>query len=98
VREKLNIAEDKICILTGDIKPEKRPALWQDAKLILATPQVIRNDSRNGIINLSEVALLIVDEAHHAAGSHAMAEVGDIYLEARMDGLVLAATASPGHH
>ena len=96
VREKLDIAEDKICILTGDIKPEKRPALWQDAKLILATPQVIRNDSRNGIINLSEVALLIVDEAHHAAGSHAMAEVGDIYLEARMDGLVLAATASPG--
>ena len=96
VREKLEITEDKICILTGDTKPEKRPALWQDAKLILATPQVIRNDSRNGIIDLSEVALLIVDEAHHATGSHAMAEVGDIYLEARMDGLVLAATASPG--
>ena len=94
--EKLALAEDDICILTGDTKPEKRPALWQGAKLILATPQVIRNDSRNGIIDLSEVSLLIVDEAHHATGSHAMAEVGDIYLEARMDGLVLAATASPG--
>ncbi len=96
VSEKLTLHEDDICILTGDIKPEKRPALWHDAKLILATPQVIRNDSRNGIIDISEVALLIVDEAHHATGSHAMAEVGDIYLDARMDGLILAATASPG--
>ena len=96
VNEKLNLTKDDICILTGDIKPEKRPELWNNAKLILATPQVIRNDSRNGIIDISEVALLIVDEAHHATGSHAMAEVGDIYQEARMDGLVLAATASPG--
>ena len=57
VSEKLVLTEDDICILTGDIKPQKRPALWNDAKLILATPQVIRNDSRNGIIDIREVAL-----------------------------------------
>ena len=40
--------------------------------------------------------LLIVDEAHHATGNHAYAQVGDLYLTAKPDAIVLAATASPG--
>ena len=42
--------------------------MWEDAKIVIATPHVIRNDARNGRILLSDIDLLIVDEAHHATG------------------------------
>ena len=62
----------------------------------MATPHVIRNDARNGRILLSDIDLLIVDEAHHATGSDSMAQLGDMYLESSSKALVLAATASAG--
>ena len=50
----------------------------------------------SGTINLASVDLLIVDEAHHATGNHAYAQVGQLYRRQHPDGRVLAATASPG--
>lgn len=95
-REMITIDNDRIVILTGEVKPDKREAIWKDAKIIMATPHVIRNDARNGRILLSDIDLLIVDEAHHATGSDSMAQLGDMYLESSSNALVLAATASPG--
>ena len=92
----LNIDADKIVTLTGQDRPSKREVIWKDAKIVMATPHVIRNDARNGRILLSEIDLLIVDEAHHATGSDSMAQLGDMYLESSSKALVLAATASPG--
>tara|TARA_B110001452_G_scaffold250764_1_gene239261 strand:+ start:476 stop:3148 length:2673 start_codon:yes stop_codon:yes gene_type:complete len=92
----LNIDPELIVTLTGQDRPVKREAIWKDAKIVMATPHVIRNDARNGRILLSEIDLLIVDEAHHATGSDSMAQLGDLYLEASPNALVLAATASPG--
>ena len=92
----LNIDSELIVTLTGQDRPVKREAIWKDAKIVMATPHVIRNDARNGRILLSEIDLLIVDEAHHATGSDSMAQLGDLYLEASPNALVLAATASPG--
>jgi len=94
----LNLPEDdEIVALTGAIPPKKRRAIWESAKVVVATPQVVRNDVQNGVTRLDDVALLIVDEAHRATGNHAMAQVGDLYVEQQPDGLVIAATASPGH-
>ena len=56
----------------------------------------MRNDAKNGRILLSDIDLLIIDEAHHATGSDSMAQLGDMYLESSSNALVLAATASPG--
>ena len=95
-REFLNIDHEKIVTLTGQDRPAKREDIWKDAKIVMATPHVIRNDARSGRILLSEIDLLIVDEAHHATGSDSMAQLGDMYLEASSNALVLAATASPG--
>ena len=39
---------------------------------------------------------MIIDEAHHASGKHAMAQVADLYLNQSDEGLLLGATASPG--
>ncbi|HIL65085.1 MAG TPA: DEAD/DEAH box helicase [Candidatus Poseidoniales archaeon] len=95
-REMIAIPEEKIIILTGDVRPAKREQLWVDAKIVMATPHVIRNDAQNGRILLGDIDLLIVDEAHHATGSDSMAQLGDMYLESNSNALVLAATASPG--
>ncbi|MEE3083592.1 MAG: ERCC4 domain-containing protein [Candidatus Thermoplasmatota archaeon] len=88
---------ESIVSLTGSVAPKKRREIWASAKVIVATPQVIRNDVQNGVTNLADVSLLIVDEAHRATGNHAMAQVGDLFAEQNPGGLILAATASPGH-
>ena len=94
----LNLPDgEDIVALTGAIPPKKRRDIWDSAKIIVATPQVVRNDVQNGITRLDDVALLIVDEAHRATGNHAMAQVGDLFAEQQPNGLIIAATASPGH-
>jgi ERCC4-related helicase/ERCC4-type nuclease len=87
----------EIVALTGAVPPKKRQAIWDSAKIVVATPQVVRNDVQNGVTRLDDVAVLIVDEAHRATGNHAMAQVGDLFAEQQPGGLVIAATASPGH-
>lgn len=94
--EHLNIDEETIVSYTGDTSPDKRQVLWEQATVVMATPQVIRNDAMSGIIDLTEVDLLIMDEAHHATGNHAYAQVGTLYQRTNPNGRVLAATASPG--
>ena len=94
--ERLNLPEEEIVAYTGETGPDKRQALWERATLIMATPQVVRNDAMNGIIDLKAVDLLILDEAHHATGNHAYAQVGQLYQRTNPSGRVLAATASPG--
>ena len=94
--ERLNIASERIVAYTGETGPDKRKALWDEATVVMATPQVIRNDAMNGVIDLKEVGLLIMDEAHHATGNHAYAQVGQLYQRTNPEGRVLAATASPG--
>ena len=95
-RDFIKIDPEKIVTLTGQDRPAKREKIWADAKIVMATPHVIRNDARSGRILLSTIDLLIVDEAHHATGSDSMAQLGDMYLEASPNALILAATASPG--
>ena len=95
-KERLNLDEERIVAYTGDTGPDKRKALWDRATVVMATPQVIRNDAMNGVIDLALVSLLIFDEAHHATGNHAYAQVGNMYQRANPSGRVLAATASPG--
>ncbi len=95
-REMLNIDSDTILRYTGETSPEKRNEIWQKGRILVATPQVIRNDATNRKISLDEVSLIIFDEAHHATGNHAYAQVGDLYASHNPNGFTLAATASPG--
>jgi len=88
--------EDSITSMTGSIDWKKRQKRWDAAEIIVATPQVIRNDVQRGSIDLKDVSVLVVDEAHHSKGRHAVAEVGDQYLQAAQNPLILGATASPG--
>ena len=82
--------------VTGQNPVAKRTALWGSSRLVVATPQVVRNDVIRGALDLTDCSLLVVDEAHHSTGNHAMAQVGDLYLSQASEQLVLATTASPG--
>ncbi len=84
--------------MTGKTPPTKREALWLTNKIIVATPQVVRNDIVRDALDVGDVALFVVDEAHHATGAHAMAQIGDMYQERNPKPLLLGATASPGSY
>ena len=65
--------------ITGQNPQKTRLKLWQSSRIIIATPQVARNDIKNGILDISNCSMMIVDEAHHSTGNHAMAELGEMY-------------------
>lgn len=85
------------CVLfTGEAAPSIRTAEWEAATVILATPQVVKNDLIAGRYSLKDVSLLIVDEAHRAVGNYAYVFLVERYMETASEPLVLAMTASPG--
>jgi Fanconi anemia group M protein len=83
-------------MFTGDAPPAERTADWERATVILATPQVIKNDIIAGRYTLNDVTLLVVDECHRAVGAYAYVFLAQRYLSSADKPLLLAMTASPG--
>jgi len=97
MRKVLNLEEEKIGLLTGYVKPEERQKIWKESTVITATPQTIESDLLSGRLDLKEVGLMIVDEAHRAVGDYAYCYVSNKYVKQNPDHhLILALTASPG--
>ncbi len=96
IEDMISFEQDAVSI-TGQIPPSKRVCLWESSRLIIATPKVVLNDVNNGVLNLSIFSLLVVDEAHHCTGEHAMALVCDSYISSNNSPHILGVTASPGH-
>ena len=88
--------EEKCRSFTGEAPPHTRTAEWEAATLILATPQVIKNDIIAGRYSLKDVSLLVIDEAHRAVGNYAYVFLAERYMESANSPLILAMTASPG--
>ena len=87
---------DRIALFTGEAtSPEERELLWRENKIVVSTPQVIRNDIRAERISLDDVSLVVFDEAHRAVGDYAYVDVAAAYKEVP-GRLVLGMTASPG--
>ena len=87
---------ERIAVFTGEVaSPEDRELGWRENKIIVSTPQVIRNDLRAGRYDLEDVSLIVFDEAHRAVGDYAYVDVAAAYKEVA-DHLVLGMTASPG--
>src|SRR6056297_883186 len=43
-REALTIPDEEIVVFTGEVSPDDRSELWNDARIVIATPQVVEND------------------------------------------------------
>lgn len=95
-RNILDIEPEKIVLFTGSVSPKKRANLWQDAQIVISTPQGLENDLINRRINFKEVSLLIVDEAHHAVGDYSYVWLAEQYDKLAENQRILALTASPG--
>ncbi|MFB6300680.1 MAG: DEAD/DEAH box helicase [Halobacteriales archaeon] len=95
-REWLDIDDDRIVVFTGEVPPDDRAALWEDASIIVATPQVVENDLIGGRISLVDVVHLTFDECHRATGEYAYTYIADRYHQDATDPLVTGLSASPG--
>ncbi len=95
-RDALSIPDKEIVVFTGEVSPDDRAALWDEATVVIATPQVIENDLVGGRISLSEVVHLTFDECHRATGDYAYGYIAERYHQDAENSLVTGMSASPG--
>jgi len=82
---------------TGTVKRPIREGAWETAEVVFATPEIVVNDLAADRYGLSEVTLVVFDEAHHAVGKYAYVPLAARYRTDRPEGgRVLGLTASPG--
>jgi Fanconi anemia group M protein len=91
-KQMTNVGE--VAVFTGETPAGLRAKQWSEARAVFATPQTIEACIFAQQVDLSDVALLVFDEAHRAVGDYAYVFIADQYAHRR--GLILGLTASPG--
>ncbi|MEM2121602.1 MAG: DEAD/DEAH box helicase [Candidatus Woesearchaeota archaeon] len=92
----LNLGEEYFAIFTGSVNPKKRVSLWEKARVIFSTPQGFENDIISSRIDISNVSLIVFDEAHRAVGNYSYVFIAEKYYHSANFPRILALTASPG--
>ena len=95
-REALQIPDEEIVVFTGEVRPDDRAALFEDARVVIATPQVVENDLVGNRIDLQGVTHLTFDECHRATGDYAYVYIAERYHADAEAPLVTGMSASPG--
>ncbi len=84
-------------LFTGKVKAEQRKKIWETADIIFSTPQCVANDVENRLYDLSNVCLLIEDEAHRCFRNYSYNYVAQQYQKQAQHPRILGLTASPGN-
>ncbi len=87
----IDIEEDEMALMTGEVRPAQREGLWKEKKAFFATPQVVENDLIGGKVPVNDFSLIIFDEAHRATGEYSY-----VFISEKMSCHRIALTASPG--
>jgi Fanconi anemia group M protein len=95
-REALEVGDEDVVVFTGEVKPDDRAAVWDDARVVIATPQVVENDLIGNRISLADVTHLTFDECHRATGDYAYNYIAERYHADAETPLVTGMSASPG--
>ena len=95
-REYLDLPENGFALFTGAVSPEQRAQRWHEARVVFSTPQGLENDVLSSRIRLTDVALIVFDEAHRAVGDYAYVFLAAQAQKQAHSLRVLALTASPG--
>ncbi len=95
-REALTVSDDEVVVFTGETRPDDRAEMWSDARVVVATPQVVENDLVGGRIGLEDVVHCTFDECHRATGDYAYTYIAERYHADALNPLVTAMSASPG--
>lgn len=95
----LGIPREDTVVLMGTTKKDEsgsRRDFWQQKRVFFCTPHTVHNDLENGDLDANQVVCVVVDEAHHARGQYASAEVLRVLTEQKVRFRLLALTATPG--
>jgi len=93
----LKLVEDDAVALTGKTPSAYRKQIWDGkARIVFATPQVVKNDLESGNLSLKDFSLLVFDECHRARKEYAYTDVAKKYAEQASWPIILGMTASPG--
>ena len=90
----LEMDKKEVSLINGEIPPAKRKEMYK-SKVIISTPQTIKNDFENAILQ-PKFSLVIFDECHRSVGDYAYTEVANKVFEADNKTLIVGLTASPG--
>ena len=94
VSKLLSLEQEKIILLTGSIAKASRKAAESGSRVIIATPQTVANDLRDGMLSLDDFGAVIFDECHRAVGKYAYTYIANECMV--RDILIVGLTASPG--
>lgn len=86
----------EISLFTGAVSPKKRKELYKTSKIIISTPQGVENDIINNSINLKNISLLAIDEAHRAVKDYSYTWIAKQYQNNSLHRRIIGLTASPG--
>ncbi|HET7324412.1 MAG TPA: DEAD/DEAH box helicase [Halococcus sp.] len=92
----LSVPDEEIVVFTGEVAPDDRHELFERARIVIGTPQVIENDLIGGRIDLSSITHLTFDECHRASGDYAYNYIAERYHADAEAPLVTGMSASPG--
>ena len=93
----LNINPSNIIKITGQTPLSKRKYELNENKIIIATPQVIKNEILKKKLDINKIYYLIFDEVHRATGKYAYTFISNAFnLIKKKKFHILGFTASPG--
>jgi len=100
LRELLDVGDEDVVVLTGEMAPGKREELWKGARIVAATPQVVENDLMTRKMSLAEYSLVVFDEAHRAVKDYAYSfiarqAIAEQGRRGKNEPLLVGLTASP---
>lgn len=92
----MGIAKEDTAELTGKQKKDRRTIVWQEKRVFFATPQIVAGDLCDDDFPISDIRLIIIDEAHKAKGKYAYNEVVKMMMTKNKLFRLLALSATPG--
>jgi len=95
-RMALDVPDEEVVVFTGEVRPDDRADRWTDARVVIATPQVVENDLVGDRVSLRDVVHCTFDECHRATGDYAYGYIAERYHADAADPLVTGMSASPG--
>ena len=90
------LGEEEVVLFSGEVAPEKRGELIKLARVIVSTPQTISNDIISKRLNLEEISLLVLDEAHRNVKEYDYTWLCKQYNRIGNNVRIIGLTASPG--
>ena len=90
------IPQSEVTIFTGSTTQIERKTIWEDFRVIYATPQTIQFQLEKGKLDPTKICLIVFDEAHHARAKHPYCVIVRKIAERNGQFRIVGLSATPG--